>query len=237
MSSQSILSQATDTTFDQLIEEIAVDLAKYKAEGKKIFASSSFQPQSVVLLDIISRVDNTIPVYFLDTNYHFPETIAFRDELADKLGLNVIDVKSDIPVEKQVDENGEPLYKNQSDRCCHINKVEPLEDVLQENDVWINGIRKGQSAIRAQMQKEEEGKHGVLRYHPILDWDSKMVFKYINERKLPLHSLVAKGYFSVGCLPCTQKADPSKPLWSDDRSGRWAGKGKTECGLHTTLGK
>ncbi|NLR91032.1 MULTISPECIES: phosphoadenylyl-sulfate reductase [Flammeovirga] len=237
MSSQSIISQASATSFDERIDEIAEQLAKYKAEGKRIFASSSFQPQSVVLLDIISRIDKSIPVYFLDTNYHFPETIEFRDQLAEQLGINVIDIKSNIPVSEQVDENGEPLYKNQPDRCCHINKVEPIEDVLKEHDVWINGIRKGQSAVRAQMQKEEEGKHGVLRYHPILDWDSKMIFQYINERKLPLHSLVAKGYFSVGCLPCTAKADPTKPLWSDDRSGRWSGQGKTECGLHTTLGK
>ncbi|AZQ62973.1 phosphoadenylyl-sulfate reductase [Flammeovirga pectinis] len=235
MSSQSIITQASAVTFDQRVDEIAKQVAKYHKDGKKIFASSSFQPQSVVLLDIISRVDKTIPIYFLDTNYHFPETIAFRDQLAEKLGLNIIDIKSDIPVDKQVDENGQPLHATQPDKCCHINKVAPLEDVLPQFDVWINGIRKGQSSVRAQMQKEEEGKHGILRYHPILDWDSKMVFQYINERKLPLHSLVAKGYFSVGCLPCTGKADPTKPLWSDDRSGRWQGQQKTECGLHTSL--
>ncbi|MBD0404591.1 phosphoadenylyl-sulfate reductase [Flammeovirga sp. EKP202] len=235
MSSQSIIPQASAISFDQRVDEIAKQVAIYHSQGKRIFASSSFQPQSVVLLDIISRVDKNIPVYFLDTNYHFPETIEFRDQLAKKLGLNIIDLKSKIPVEKQVDENGEPLHVHHHDRCCHINKVEPLEDILKENDVWINGIRKGQSAVRAQMQKEEQAKHGVTKYHPILDWDSKMVFQYINERKLPLHSLIAKGYFSVGCLPCTAKADPTKPLWSDDRSGRWAGKTKTECGLHTSL--
>lgn len=235
MSSQSIIPQASAITFDQRVDEIAKQVAKYHSEGKRIFASSSFQPQSVVLLDIISRVDKNIPVYFLDTNYHFPETIDFRNQLAERLGLNIIDLKSKTPVEKQVDENGEPLHVNHHDRCCHINKVEPLEDILKENDVWINGIRKGQSAVRAQMQKEEPSKYGVTKYHPILDWDSKMVFQYINERKLPLHSLIAKGYFSVGCLPCTAKADPTKPLWSDDRSGRWAGKEKTECGLHTSL--
>ncbi|MEH0157159.1 phosphoadenylyl-sulfate reductase [Limibacter armeniacum] len=221
--------------FDKYIAEIKTQIEEYKARGLKLFSTSSFQPQSIVLLHIISQVDNAIPIYFLDTRYHFPETVAYRKQIEKQFGLNIVDLQSEIPKAEQVGKDGEPLYKTEPEKCCHINKVQPLEYVLQNNDVWINGVRRSQTANRAGMGKEGTAKHGVLRYHPILEWDSKMVFSYINKYKLPMHPLVREGYFSIGCLPCTAKADPSNPVWSDDRSGRWANSGKTECGLHTTL--
>ena len=129
---------------------------------------------------------------------------------------------------------GNLLFTSDPDFCCHLNKVQPLDPILMEYDVWINGIRKGQNANRAQMQKEEKSKFGVLRYHPILEWSQKMIFSYMNEHKLTQHPLMQKGYFSVGCEPCTRRLQEGENNL-DSRNGRWTGMKKTECGLHTDL--
>ncbi|GAA4826098.1 phosphoadenylyl-sulfate reductase [Algivirga pacifica] len=219
--------------FEQLKEEIASDIRAYKEKGLRLFSTSSFQPQSIVMLHIISQVDPDMPIFFMDTRYHFPETIAYMEEVKKTMKLNIHSLTSDIPKAKQVDAKGEPLYKADPEYCCHINKVAPLEAVLKEYDVWVNGVRKGQTANRANMGKEGKAKHDVLRYHPILEWDSKMVYTYINKYNLPIHPLVKEGYFSIGCTHCTAKGNAANGF--DDRSGRWSGSTKTECGLHTTL--
>lgn len=221
--------------FDKYKHEFAEQVKSYKQRGLKMFATSSFQPQSIVMLHLISEVDKSIPVYFLDTRYHFPETVDYRNAVEEKFGLDIIDIRSEIPKEEQVDAEGQPLHVSNPEHCCHINKVLPLENVLKKNDVWINGVRKTQTVVRSNLSKEVVAKHGVLRYHPILDWDSKMVYTYINQFDLPIHPLVREGYFSVGCQPCTQRPNLDGSLDVDDRSGRWAGSAKTECGIHTTL--
>jgi len=108
-----------------------------------------------------------------------------------------------------------------------------MDHVLQQSDVWISGVRKDQSKTRSKFGKEEAGKHDTLRYHPMLEWDNKMIWKYIHDHNIPHHPLEAKGYFSVGCEPCTAASFSM----DEDRDGRWAGMNKTECGLHTDLVK
>jgi phosphoadenosine phosphosulfate reductase len=219
--------------FEEEIESIRIDIESYKRKGLSLFSTSSFQPQSTPLLHIISQIDPSIPIYFLNTGYHFPETLRFRTTFAEKYGLKVIDLFSSVPKIQQRDGQGNMLFTSDPDYCCYLNKVEPLEKILLEKDVWINGIRKGQNANRSRMQKEEKAQHGVLRYHPILEWTSKMIFTYMSRYGLPDHPLMTKGYFSIGCEPCTRRVEQNADL--DDRSGRWAGMTKTECGLHTDL--
>jgi len=203
----------------------------YKERGLKMFTTSSFQTHSIPLLHIISTIDKTIPVYFLNTGYHFPETVAYRDQIADLLGLTIISVSSPIPRNTQKDAEGKLLFASDPDYCCYLNKVLPMEPVLAEYDVWINGVRADQSKVRSGFGIEEQAPHNTLRFHPMLDWDMKTITQYIKEHKLPKHPLEDAGYLSIGCEPCTRKFD----LESYTREGRWFGLNKTECGLNTEL--
>lgn len=204
----------------------------YRSQGKSVFASSSFQTHSLPMLHMISRIDRNIPIYFLDTGYHFPETLEFRDEIAKNFGLTVLNVSSPIEKVKQRDENGQLLFSSDPDHCCYLNKTLPMEPVLHDFDVWISGVRKDQSSVRAQFSYEQPGKHNTLRLHPMLEWNSKMIWAYRKEFDLPVHPLEERGYLSIGCLPCTRKFDLSGDT---NRKGRWSGMKKTECGLHTDL--
>jgi phosphoadenosine phosphosulfate reductase len=212
-------------------EGIKAKLTEYKDSGKKLFTTSSFQSHSLVLLHILSRVDNTIPVYFINTGFHFPETVKFRDYIKDLFGLNLVDLKSDIPKFMQRDAEGKMLFTSDPDHCCYLNKTQPMDAILLSHDVWINGVRADQSAVRASMKVEQPAKHGCLRFHPMLDWNSKMIWQYQKEHDLPRHPLEEKGFMSIGCEPCTRKLDPEM----QEREARWFGLNKIECGLHTDL--
>ena len=211
-------------------EEIRSQIARFRAEGKKLFATSSFQTHSIPMLHLLSRVDRDIDVLFINTGYHFPETLRFRDQVAKLLGLKLVDVKSQVPRNLQRDANGQLYFTSDPDLCCYLNKTQPVEPALIEYDVWINGVRRDQNANRRDMRVEQRAPHGCLRFHPMLDWSSKMIYDYIREHDLPRHPLEDAGYMSIGCEPCTRKID-----LDNDRSGRWFGLNKTECGLHTDL--
>jgi len=215
------------------IAEIKKKINTYRAEGKTIFTTSSFQTHSLVMLHILSRIDATIPVYFMNTGYHFPETIAFKDKVAEEFGLNVQEVKSSIPRFMQRDEKGRLLFTSDPDHCCFLNKTAPTEELLRTFNIWINGIRADQSAIRKAMKIEQPAPFDTTRFHPMLDWDMRKIFAYIREHNLPRHPLDAQGYMSIGCEPCTRKMDPEM----QEREARWYGMNKVECGLHTDLVK
>jgi phosphoadenosine phosphosulfate reductase len=212
-------------------ENIEKKIRAYQEEGKSLFTSSSFQSHSIVLLHILSRIDKNIPVYFINTGYHFPETIIYRDKITDLFGLNLIDKKPSTPKSLQKDASGKLLFTSDPDYCCHINKVLPMDEALVEHDIWINGVRGDQSAIRKAMLVEQPAPHNTLRFHPMLDWTSKMIYEYQKEFDLPKHNLESQGYLSIGCEPCTRKFD----LEMQERESRWFGMNKTECGLHTAL--
>jgi phosphoadenosine phosphosulfate reductase len=215
------------------IEAIKNRIESFKNEGKKIFATSSFQTQSVPLLHVISRIDNTIPIVYTNTGFLFPETLSFKDELQKRFDLNIIELQSENPKIHQMDENGHLLFTSDPDYCCYLNKISPLEPVLMEYDVWINGIRADQNENRRNMKEIQESSYGTLRYHPILQWTSKDIYRYLAEYKLPSHPLEKKGYLSIGCEPCTRKFIDN----GNERNARWFGMNKTECGLHTDLVK
>lgn len=212
-------------------EEIKSHIIKYQDEGKKLFTTSSFQTHSIVLLHLLSRIDKSIPVYCLNTGFLFPETMAYKDQLAEEFGLNMIEIKPDVPKSLQKDSEGKLLFASDPDRCCYYNKVQPMDRLLSDYDIWINGIRRDQNANRAKMKVEEKSKFDTVRFHPMLEWTNKMIFDYIKEYQLPKHPLDAQGYSSIGCEPCTRK--PSLEMM--EREARWYGMNKTECGLHTEL--
>ena len=212
-------------------EQIKEKIEDYLAAGKKIFTSSSFQTHSIPLLHIISRIDKSIPVYFLNTGYHFPETLDFRDRIADLLDLNLVNLKPDTPKNMQLDPGGKLLFTSDPDHCCYLNKTQPMEQVLMYHDIWINGIRAEQNSFRSAMKLEEAARHNVIRFHPMIGWSARDIFEYRKTHNLPEHPLESKGYFSIGCEPCTRKLD----LEMQERETRWYGLNKTECGLNTDL--
>ena len=214
--------------FDAIKQHIEV----YHKQGKKMFVTSSFQTHSIVLLHIISRIDPKISVYFINTGFLFPETIKYKDLIAQEFGLKIEDVKSVVPKSQQKDSYGNLLFASDPDYCCFLNKIQPLDPILAEYDVWINGVRADQTEVRKAMQTEEESKFGTIRFHPMLDWSKKEIYAYIKKYKLPHHPLDLQGYESIGCEPCTRKM-----ILGDERSARWFGMNKTECGLNTDLVK
>lgn len=214
--------------FNQLKKSIEA----YKSQGKTLFTTSSFQSHSLVLLHMLSRIDSEIPVAFINTGFHFPDTITFRDQVMAQFGMkNLIDVKSGTPKSMQKGSNGRLLFASDPDYCCYLNKTLPLESILRSHDIWINGVRADQSATRKAMTIEQAAPYGVTRFHPMLDWTSKAIHDYRKEHNLPSHPLEAQGYLSIGCEPCTRKFD----LDMQEREARWFGLNKTECGLHTDL--
>lgn len=215
------------------VQHIQSELRAYKERGLRLFTSSSFQTHSTVLLHIIAQTDPDIPVFFLHTGFHFPETINYKKEITKLFGLNTIDLRAATPKLMQVDDHGRFLYTSDPDYCCYLNKIQPLEPMLDTYDVWINGVRADQNANRATFKREAPTAHKAFRYHPMLDWNGKMIYDYIRKHNIPHHPLDAKGYLSIGCEPCTRKL--TAEMMADERQARWYGMSKTECGLHTEL--
>jgi len=179
----------------------------------------------------LSRIDKNIPIYFINTGYLFPETIQYKDMLVKLLGIKVIDLKSHVPKIFQRDVNGNLLFTSDPDYCCYLNKIQPLDNILAEYDVWISGVRADQSKERSELHVEDFAPHNVIRFHPLLYWTKQMIYSYIKQHNLPRHPLDEKGYLSIGCEPCTSKIS----LDDYERAGRWKGLKKNECGLNTDL--
>lgn len=210
---------------------IVNDLRDYVGSGKRIFATSSFQTHSLPMLHILASSGIDIPIVFINTGYLFPESLSFRDSIVQMLGLSLIDLRPNVPKSEQREPDGRLWFAADTGKCCYFNKVEPMEPFLHKYDVWVSGVRAEQSAVRSNFRKEQRGRHGVVRYHPMLDWSAREIFAYRKTHDLPEHPLDAQGYSSIGCMPCTTKLTSA----SDERSGRWVGQQKTECGLHTEL--
>lgn len=199
--------------------------------GPKACVTSSFQTQSVPLLHMISRCAPEMPVLFLDTGFHFPETLAFRDQLVRDLGLNVLNLKNRLGHQEFRRRHGE-LFRRDPDMCCFLNKVEPLDTALKDYEAWVTGIRRDQTATRQNAKVLQRLQSGTVKVAPMLNWTADDVATYMWVNELPEHPLGAQGYVSIGCAPCT-----ARPNQGDERSGRWAGSMKTECGIHTQIGK
>ena len=184
----------------------------------------SFGGGGVVLAHLISRIDRSVPVIFLDTRFHFPETYAFKQRFVEQYGLNLVELTP-------LTDPG-PLYKTDPDRCCFIRKVEPLERAMVGFDAWISAVRQDQSDSRAAtevVEYHEVAGRPIVKVFPLARWSRADVWRYIRENGVPYHPLLDQGYSSIGCWPCTRPTAPGEA----ERAGRWSGMGKTECGLHT----
>ncbi|WP_324721381.1 phosphoadenylyl-sulfate reductase [Salinimicrobium sp. HB62] len=194
----------------------------YKDFGlAEIMLTSSFAATSAFLLKLFSDVNRDQLVYFIDTGYHFEETLEYKKSLSDKYGLRVKSISS-VTEEYEFTRKDETWKKN-PDFCCYINKVKPLDLIKAKYTVWVSGLMEWQSDHRASLNIFEN-RGEILKFYPLLDVSKEQRDRFISENNLPFHPLVAKGYSSIGCTHCTV---PGK-----ERSGRWNNNPKTECGLH-----
>ena len=194
---------------------------------------SSFGAESAVLLHLVTQAKADVPVLFLDTGKHFPETLAYRDTLTERLGLNIINLTPDAAELAARDENG-LRWSYDPDGCCEIRKVKPLAKVMQRFDASITGRKGFQSGTRQGLPRFEidsSDAQGRLKINPLASWDKDALSAYFETHDLPRHPLEAQGYPSIGCSPCTSKVAPGE----DPRAGRWRGWDKTECGLHDAV--
>jgi phosphoadenosine phosphosulfate reductase len=194
--------------------------------------TSSFGADSAVLLHLLGEVAPQVPVLFLETGFHFEETVTFRRELARDLGLTVLDVQPDLSVRQQAQRHGSELYRRDPDACCGMRKTTPLRRALANFDGWATGVRRSQTPERAATPVVEARQHAgrwLVKVAPLATWDDADIAGYLDAHDLPRHPLVAQGYPSIGCWPCTQRVEPG----TDPRAGRWSQfDGKTECGIH-----
>ncbi len=188
---------------------------------------SSFGAESVVMLALIAEVDSSLPIVFIDTGMHFPQTLDYKDEVIARLGLTGVRDITPSETERKVLDPKNMLWKTDPDACCALRKVRPLEPALEGFGAWITGRKRFHGGARMSLPVFEHA-DGRYKVNPLANWTQADVDAYLKEKDLPRHPLVSQGYPSIGCWPCTQPAaDPSDP-----RSGRWAGQNKTECGLH-----
>lgn len=190
---------------------------------------SSFGAESAVLLHMVSKVDRAAPILFLDTGKHFWETLQYRSQLIDRLGLTGVRILSPEPTNIESQDADGLLHKRNADQCCHIRKTLPLNRALEGFDVTISGRKRYHGAARATLDfLALDGDR--LKVEPLAGFSALDIAAYMKAHDLPAHPLTAMGYFSIGCEPCTQPGGDA----ADPRAGRWAGSSKTECGIHWT---
>ena len=201
--------------------------AAVESFGDKLALVSSFGAESAVLLHLAAQVKPDIPVLFLDTGMLFGQTLDYRKTLAAQLGLTGV---RDLRPNYQDLATGDPdakLWQRDTDACCHIRKVLPLDKALGEFDAWITGRKRFQGGDRLRLKVVEEAGR-QLKFNPLANWNKADIDAYAAEHDLPAHPLVAQGYPSIGCWPCTSPVEEGQ----DIRAGRWAGQDKSECGIH-----
>jgi phosphoadenosine phosphosulfate reductase len=222
-------AQALDRALRDASPAEVIETALKTVGRDRLALVSSFGTESAALLKVMADVDPAIPVVFLDTGWLFEETLAYRDTLIATLGLT--EVRSIKPLEESLsrEDPDRELWFSDPDACCRIRKVEPLARALKPFSAWINGRKRFQGGARADIAVvEDDG--AKLKFNPFANVSREEIEAIYKMAKLPPHPLVASGYLSVGCMPCSSRAAAGE----DARAGRWRGKAKTECGIHTT---
>ena len=218
------------TELEQKIQDAETLIAAELAKTGAVCVTSSFQHECMALVHMIRAQRPQIPVLFLETGYHFPETLAYRDQMSKAWDLQLINLEAKQSVTAQEAEFG-ILNQTEPTKCCQLRKVGPLFAGLNNYDIWFTALRREQSPTRANLQHVEPFKlpaKTIEKVAPLATWTTKDVWAYLNKFEIPYLSLYDQGYTSIGCAPCT--ALPANP--GDERSGRWQGKGKLECGIH-----
>jgi phosphoadenosine phosphosulfate reductase len=207
--------------------------------GTKAAIGTSFQGAGLVMIDHAIRADIPLPVFTLDTQLLFPETIALQKRLENFFEIKIESLFPEQTVEEQAADYGPELWKTAPDVCCSLRKVAPLQKKLETLSVWMTGLRRQQSDTREKTEILELYHFDVLRDHyilkmnPMATWSREAVWDYIKERQIPYNPLQDRGYRSIGCQPCTRPTAAG----DNERAGRWTGFNKSECGIHTFLGE
>jgi phosphoadenosine phosphosulfate reductase len=201
--------------------------------GDGLAVGTSFGKDGLVVLDHLRRMAPSVPVLFLETGYHFPETLEFRDRLIREWGIRVVNLYAKQSVEEQDREYGPNLYARDPDLCCLNRKVAPLRLALLGYRAWLTGVRRDHHEGRAHVpmvewQELDPDGRGVFKINPMAAWTRAQVEAYLEGHGLPRHPLWDQGFGSIGCQPCTRRLRPGEP----ERAGRWSGTGKKECGIH-----
>ena len=195
----------------------------------RIAMTSSFGTEGIVLIDHLAKIGLKLPVIYLDTGYHFAATTELKDQLQERYDLEIIVQQAELSVAEQARVHGGNLYERDSNACCRMRKVEPLKQALSQLDAWVVALRRDQSPSRANIQIVEwNAKHELVKLHPLAAWTRKDIWAYTLNHKLPYNRLYDEDYSSIGCWPCTNKVS----VGEHERSGRWTGQGKLECGIH-----
>lgn len=210
------------------------DVLRWAAEryGHNLVVVTSFQPTGIVTLHMLQEIMPGINVLTLDTGLLFPETYSLIDTLESRFNINLHRVRPALTVEEQAREHGDELWKSNPDYCCKMRKVHPLDNALKDYRAWLTGLRRDQSPRRANTPIVSwDDRHSMVKICPFATWTEEMMWTYIHSYELPYNTLHDRGYPSIGCHTCTHAVEGN----GDARSGRWAGRGKTECGIHVSL--
>ena len=203
------------------------------AQVGKTALVSSFGAESVVLLHLVSIIDRTTPILFIDTEMLFAETLTYQQELTERLNLKDVRIIRAADEMKRIEDPDGTLHQFNTDACCNLRKTVPLQNALGDFDAWITGRKRYQASSRAQIDFFENEKDIRIKINPLAHWDLQDLQDYMTENRLPRHPLVAKGYPSIGCAPCTSPVAEGE----DPRAGRWRNTNKEECGIHFVNGK
>ena len=197
--------------------------------GRKLTMATAFGAEGCCLIHMLAEIDPGIRIFNLDTGYQFDETLELRERIKRRYGIEVEYVRPEQTVEEYEAEHGGPLYRHRPDQCCHDRKLVPLRRAVAGYEAWISAIRRDQTGHRARAGVVQwDPKFGLVKVNPLLDWTKKDVWEFVLKHDVPYNPLHDQGYPSIGCWPCTAPAATN----GDERSGRWAGTGKKECGLH-----
>jgi phosphoadenosine phosphosulfate reductase len=196
-----------------------------------IALASAFQAEGTCVMHMATRIRPDVPVLFLETGFHFAETLRFKQELTDRLGLNVVELRGAYTPETQQEAFGPRLFERAPERCCEINKVQPMLEALRGREGWVTAFRRDSSPTRANApivdRYELEPGGWIVKVNPVATWTRRETWAYLREHGLPHNPLYDLGYASIGCAPCTRMSFPGE----HEREGRWAGLSKWECGI------
>jgi phosphoadenosine phosphosulfate reductase len=223
-------AQRLNARYGHLDAAGAIRLGVDELFAGRIALVSSFGAESAVLLHLLARIDRDTPVVFLDTGRLFPETLEYRTLLTERLGLTDVRTIAPDPERLAAKDPHRALWMTNPDLCCAIRKTEPLQRALAGFDAWFTGRKRFQNAHRAELKLFEADGHRI-KINPLAGWTAGDLKAYARANDLPEHPLVAKGYPSIGCVPCTTRVQAGE----DERAGRWRGLDKTECGIHVPL--
>jgi len=216
-----------ETLFEDCGAAQIVEWATWRLFPGEIAAVTSFGAESAALLKLVADADPSTPVIFIDTGKHFPETLRYRDRLVDLLGLTDVRTIAPDPHALAALRRVPRAWESDPDRCCDVRRVQPLEPALSEFSAWFTGRKRYHGAAREKLRRAE-AVDGRIKLNPLADWPREAIAAYLDRHGLPVHPLVREGYASIGCAPCTDRPIDRR----DPRSGRWAGRAKTECGIH-----